>query len=273
MENKIVIKHVKKGVNIKVYSQNEIKPISGHRFVALLNKKQYDNAFTLILSFLGLKPFEKNIYADIGRHYENKILDKVWGRNTYQSFEYKDYKGDMFSNLPQFNGLIDGLHKKYNKIAEVKCYFNRAKLPQVAYDVENQKSIRGLIDEYELQTKFYLWALNANDSNCKITKADIITVFIPGFPETIKDVEILDKYINIFRVIHSDNDDFYKLINEALKNKKQLMKANKDKNDKIYYECNVLYDENTIKTLNTIEKLNNGLPNIDGIPIKIIWKD
>ena len=273
MEHKIVIKHVKEGVNIKVYSENPIKPIGGHRFVGLLNKKQYDNAFTLILGFLGLKPFERNIYADIGRHYENIILDKVWGKDTYESFSYEDYQGDMFPNLQEFNGLIDGLHKQFNKIAEVKCYFNRAKLPQIAYDVENKKSIRGIIDDFELQTRFYLWALNANDPSCKITKAEIITVFIPNFPKTIEDVEILDKYINTFTIINSDNDGFNNLIDEAVKNKKQLMKKHKDKDGSTYYECNVLYDDITQKTLKTIKALNDGTPNIDGVPIKIIQED
>lgn len=215
-------------MTLKVYTNDKPKPISGHRFVSLLGENKYSNDFTLFLDFLGLRKVEENAFMSIGREFENKLLDHVWGKKTYVSYEYEEHNGDMFG-VEGFNGLIDGKHFYEDKIAEVKTYFNFKKLKQKYYDVKNKKSIKEIPRAYWLQTRLYLWLLNQQNPNTKIKKADVITCFM-----NVKQPQIKDENINIFKVWHNKNDGFDDLILQAKQKKQWLMQPNKDVDGNFY---------------------------------------
>ena len=246
---KAKINYQNDNIELKLFTNQEPIAISGHRFVALLGENPFVNDLALFLDFLKLRKITANKYMNVGVMFEKVLLNMIWGKNTYYSFEYEKYNGDMFPNTAGFNGLIDGLHKNLKKIAEVKTYFNYRKLKQKYYDVKNQKSVKKIPREYYLQTRFYLEILAMEKPELNIKEADVITCFIPN----VDDPYIDKKYINVFKVFKSNNDNFKYEMHKALAKKNQLFQKHFTKNGDMYYKIVVKNNKTNQNLINQLQ--------------------
>src|ERR1019366_4140165 len=92
---------------VLIESTNEVKKISSHRFVKLLEGDPYGNNLSQRLDFLGITTFKGNAVTEIGKYLELPILEEVLQHKNYLTYSYEEYQGDCLNdNL--FSGLLDG---------------------------------------------------------------------------------------------------------------------------------------------------------------------
>lgn len=131
------------------------KKITGHSFVALIDKDNFKPKGDCVIDLLKILPMQPiDEFYQIRGKYGEKLIERMYlrERRQYCTYEGKDINWDNFPDIKYFGGLVDGL---LDGATIVEC--KSKSLSNKEYVINNK------IENEELQAEFYatLWNLNS----------------------------------------------------------------------------------------------------------------
>lgn len=135
-------------------STNLPKKITGHSFVALIDKDDFKPKGDAVIDLLKILPQQDiDEFYQIRGKYGEKLVERMYQRNkrNYQTFDPNEINFDNFPDIKYFGGLVDGI---LDGVIVVEC--KSKSLAKKDYIMKNK------IESEELQGEYYATLLNLN---------------------------------------------------------------------------------------------------------------
>lgn len=215
--------------SIYVQFKGTPKPISGHRFTALLGLESNLPDSKLTFDLFGLRFQPETRVMELGKVMESTCIDYLYGDEIYLTYGFNEYNGNALDleNKYDVNGLPDAIIPEKNMLVENKV----------------TTRFRMCLTKWKKQAQFYAYwwnKLRSEDTGIKIDKIQIARYYVDEndldwqlehpdniLPENIitYDIELDTEQIEKDMEVAKSNRD--KLINskiEIRKNYTQLLK-------------------------------------------------